>query len=214
MHIKLLSPLRIRFCCLLIALFLIGCTLILMVLGMIPPAKLVAPSVEQPVVAEHSNILIAGISQVVSDDENLYVLFGKYSIVGVYTHSGEYLYSIGVYNHTNGRTEIAAQDGYLYICDKVHNVYTFREGKLASFTDRVESLTLRQQLPFGSSDADYDTHTGSIWYAPDGERLQCVIERPGWLCIYQNDFLHVFLIFLFAVVGHLTFMPSLRKNTY
>lgn len=214
MNIKFPSAARIRFCCLLIALLLIGCTFILMLLGMIPPVKLMSPSVEQPVVAEHGKLLITSISQVVSDGEHLYVLFGSYSIVGVYTLDGEYLYTISVYNHANGRTEIAAQNGCLYICDKIHNVYAFRDGKLVGLTDRNESFPLRQQLPFGASDADYDTHTGSVWYAPDGERLHCVIERPGWLWIYQNDFLNVFLIFLFGVVGHLTFMPSLRKNTY
>lgn len=214
MNIRFPPAHRIRLFCLLLALFLIGCTLVLILLGMLPPPRLVAPAVERPIVAEHPDLLVTGISQAVSDGKNLYVLFGTYSIVGVYTLEGEYQYTISVYNHANGRTEIAAEDGVLYICDKIHNVYAFQDGALVEFTDRTESFPLRQQLPFGISDPDYDIRSGSVWYAPEGERVNCVIRRPGWLWVYQNDFLTVFLMFLFAAVGHLTFMPSLRKNTY
>ena len=179
------------------------------IFGMICPPSLVAYGEGNPVVTVRENdFLCTGISQVVSDDKNLYVLFGKYGVVQVYTLDGGYRYTISVYNHTNGRTEIAVMKNRLYIEDKISNLYVFENGSLVQYLDRTESYETRRSLPLGAWDQDYAVKAGSVWYAPDGELSQCVLQRPAWLGLYQNDATTLLSFLLVAMSGALLLLPK------
>lgn len=183
------------------------------VFGMICPSGLVAYAEGNPIVTvRESEFLCTGISQVVSDDENLYVLFGNYGVVQAYTLDGVYRYTISVYNHANGRTEIAVLKNRLYIEDKVSNLYVLEDGVLTEYFDRLESSEFRQRLPFGKWDSDYVIKSGSVWYAPNGVLSHCVIQRPAWLGLYQNDGITVLLLLLVALSGALLVFPN-RKSS-
>lgn len=199
----------ILICICIIALFLTN------ILSFICPAELIAKSIDDPtLIVRDNDLLCTGISQIVSDDENIYVLFGRYSVVQVYTLDGIYQFSISIYNHVNGRTEIAAYNNCLYLCDKINNVYIYEGKNLIDFVDRNESYTLRQQVPFGVSDSNYSVHSGSIWYAPGAVLQHKVIQRPSWLEIYQNDRITLAIFLLVILAGAFLVMPYPRaKNT-
>ena len=204
---------KFRFLALAVRWFLIVGLFVLNVFSMICPPSLVSYGEGTPVVTVRENdFLCTGISQVLSDDENLYVLFGEYGVVQVYTLDGAYRYTISVYNHTNGRTEIAVLKNRLYIEDKKSNLYVFENGSLVQYLDRSESYDTRRFLPFGAWDQDYMVKAGSVWYAPDGVESHCVVQRPVWLGLYQNGRITMLLFLLVALSGGLLMIPNRKKG--
>ena len=204
---------KFRFLALAVLWFLIVGLFALNVFGMICPPSLVAYGEGTPVVTvRETDFLCTGISQVLSDDENLYVLFGEYGVVQVYTLDGAYRYTISVYNHANGRTEIAVLKNRLYIEDKKSNLYVLDGGVLTEYQDSSESYEFRQRLPFGKWDSDYIVKSGSVWYAPGGVPSHCVVQRPVWLGLYQNDGITMLLFLLVALSGGLLMIPNRKKG--
>ena len=204
---------KFRLFALLVLLLLIGALFVVNICGMICPPTLMAGTEGIPVIAvRDSDFLCTGISQIVSDDSNLYVLYGRYGVVQVYSLDGVYRYTISVCDHANGRTEIAVLRNRLYICDKVSNLYIFEDGALSEYLDRTESYETRRNLPLGAWDSDYAVKEGSVWYAPGGVPYQCVVQRPGWLGLYQNDGITVLLLLLVAMSGALFVFPN-RKSS-
>ena len=204
---------KFRFLALAVLWFLIVGLFALNVFSMICPPSLVAYGEGTPVVTVRENdFLCTGISQVLPDDENLYVLFGEYGVVQVYTLDGTYRYTISVYNHANGRTEIAVLKNRLYIEDKKSNLYVFENGSLVQYLDRSESYETRRFLPFGAWDQDYMVRAGSVWYAPDGVESHCVVQRPVWLGLYQNGRITMLLFLLVSLSGGLLMIPNRKKG--
>ena len=204
---------KFRFLALAVLCFLIVGLFVLNVFSMICPPSLVAYGEGTPVVTVRENdFLCTGISQVLSDDENLYVLFGEYGVVQVYTLDGAYRYTISVYNHANGRTEIAVLKNRLYIEDKKSNLYVFENGSLVQYLDRTESYETRRSLPLGAWDQDYMVRAGSVWYAPDGVESHCVVQRPVWLGLYQNGRITTLLFLLVSLSGGLLMIPNRKKE--
>ena len=200
---------KFRLLILAVLLILIVGLLVLNVFSMICPPTLVAYGEGSPIdTVREDDFLCTGISQVVSDDENLYVLFGQYGVVQVYTLDGAYRYTISVYNHANGRTEIAVLKNRLYIEDKISNLYVFENGSLVQYLDRTESYETRRSLPFGAWDPDYAVKAGSVWYAPEGVPTRCVMERPAWLGLYQNDGITLLSFLLVAMSGAVLLLPK------
>lgn len=194
---------------------LAGCVFLLDIVGLLCPTELIAPSTDSPkVLVRDNDFLCTGISQIVSDENNIYILYGTYSVVQVYGHDGEYQYSVSVYNHVNGRTEIAAQDNCLYICDKLNNVYVFSEGELKTYIDRNTSSSVRGQIDFGRTDQNYTVHNSSVWYTPEGERLHCVVHRPFWLSVYQNNLLSDLLFILIVIAGIVLYTPHFPRRQH
>ncbi len=202
---------KFRLFSLLVLLLLIGVLVVMNICGMICPPSLMAGTEGVPVITvRDSDFLGTGVSQVVSDDGNLYVLFGKYGVVQVYSLDGAYRYTISVCDYANGRTEIAVLRNRLYICDKVSNLYIFEDDVLTGYLDRTESYETRRNLPLGAWDSDYIVKAGSVWYAPNGVTSHCVVQRPAWLGLYQNDGITMLMFLLVAVSGGLLLIPKRR----
>lgn len=200
---------KFRFFTLLVLLLLIGALFVVNICGMICPPSLMAGTEGIPVITvRDSDFLCTGISQIVSDDSNLYVLYGQYGVVQVYSLDGAYRYTISICDHANGRTEIAVLRNRLYICDKVSNLYIFEDGVLTEYLDRTESYEARRNLPLGAWDSDYAVKAGSVWYAPGGVPSHCVVQRPAWLGLYQNDGITMLMFLLVALSGALLMFPK------
>lgn len=197
---------------LLVILVLVGCSFVVSILGSIRPYELNVTTVAEPTVIIRSNdFLCTGVTQIVSDEKCVYVLFGNYSVIQAYTRTGDYLYSISVYNYLNGRTEIATKDNLLYICDKIHNIYVFDQKELVQFIDSDNSSSIRRKVLFGVSDKDYLVKRGSIWFAPTDQPPIQIIKRPYWLMLYQDGYLDLFRFACVVVVGIILFWPH-RNN--
>lgn len=202
---------KFRLFTLLVLLLLIGVLVVMNICGMICPPSLMAGTEGVPVITvRDSDFLCTGISQILSDDSNLYVLYGQYGVVQVYSLNGAYRYTISVCDYANGRTEIAVLRNRLYICDKVSNLYIFEDGVLTEYLDRTESYETRRTLLLGAWDPDYAVKAGSVWYAPGGVPSRCVVQRPGWLGLYQNDGITMLMFLLVAVSGGLLLIPKRR----
>ena len=202
---------KFRLFTLLVLLLLIGVLVVMNICGMICPPSLMAGTEGVPVITvRDSDFLCTGISQIVYDDSDLYVLYGQYGVVQVYSLDGAYRYTISVCDHANGRTEIAVLGNRLYICDKVSNLYIFEDGVLTEYLDRKESYEARRNLPLGAWDPDYAVKAGSVWYAPEGVPSHCVVQRPEWLGLYQNDGITMLIFLLVAVSGGLLMIPKRR----
>lgn len=202
---------RAKVAVVLILLALIGLIFLLNIIGNICPPELIAPTEGTPLIlVRNSDLLLTSISQIVTDNNNIYILYGTYSVVQVYGKDGSYQYSLSVFNHTNGRTEIAVSNNRLYICDKISNVYVFENGTFMDFLDRSESANLRKKLPFGASNTAYDVRSGSVWYTPDHKEAYCLIQRPTWLNLYQHD-LNLRIFFLIIMIQVILVIPS-RKT--
>ena len=184
---------------------LIGCSFVLDALGSIRPAELAAHAEGVPTVVRRENDLICtGISQVVADEDQIYVLFGTYGVVQAYTTEGEYLYSVSVYNHSNGRTQIAAKDGCLYIRDKRHNIYQFSDGEFLGYSE-----TTGKSLQYGVSDPGYTLKGSDLWRVSDDT---CLLDRPGWLVIYQGSVNWLAKFLLMIAIGAILSFPIPKKK--
>lgn len=89
---------KIKFTVLVVVIIIIGAVFLLKLLGIICPIDLIASSVDKPVIiVRDSDLLCTGISQIISDDNHIYVLYGRHSVVQVYTLDGNYLYSVSLH---------------------------------------------------------------------------------------------------------------------
>ena len=168
-----------------------------------------ADTVGTPLVSDQEAAVVnASVTQVLETEDTLYMVYGHKSIVEAYSLDGAYLYTISVYNHINGRTEIAYSKSkdVLYISDKRRNMYTFSGKAYLAFIDESRSWDLYTKLYFGRSTPNYSMKAGSVWYT-DGESSRCVLERPLWQAIYQNDILDLMLLFLLILMGAVLRFP-------
>jgi hypothetical protein len=205
---------KIRLLMLVICFVLMCTTVVLNVLGLILPLELVGASEEKPiVVVRKTDIICAGVQQMISDDESIYLLFGQYGVVQAYSYDGRYKYSISVYDHLNGRTKIASDGEILYVCDKVGNIYSFSDGVFIKFTDRHESESIKKKIRFGVSDPNLFLRSGSVWHVAEDGAEKCVVPRAAWLVIYQNDALTALLFLLIVLSGMILHMPRILKQT-
>ena len=199
---------------LIIMIHLIGIFFVVELIGNICPASLMSNAPGKPLIITRKNdLLFTGISQIVSDENRIYVLFGTYSVVQVYTHEGEYLFTISVYNHVNGRTELATYDNQLYIRDKVGNVYVFNDNRFVGYVPREEAEEYSARLPYGTSDTAYNVRRGSICKTEECGTSVVVIQRPFILSIYQNNALFIIRFLLFVIIGFILSLPILHKRT-
>jgi len=197
---------RLIFLCLI----LIGCSFILDAVALIRPAGLAARAEGSPIVVKRKNdLLCTGISQIVADEDRIYILFGHYRVVQAYTTEGQYLYSVSVYNHSNGRTRIAAKDGCLYIQDKHENIYVFSDGEFLEYIDNPASDALGNKLKFGTSSSEYTLKRSSVWRVADDT---CVLPRPDWLVIYQGNLNWLVKALLMITVGFILYFPVPKKK--
>lgn len=182
---------------------------VLKIIGMICPFELVAYSEDTPIsIVRNNDLLCTGISQIVSDDNDIYILYGTYGVVQAYDKDGTYKYTVSIYNHTNGRTKIATNNNALYICDKINNIYIFENGEITQYIDRHESYSTRNRLSFGEWDPAYSVRAGSVWNTNNSGVSQCVIKRPIWLTIYQNDLITMLMLLLVALCGAILLFPK------
>lgn len=146
------------------------------------------------------DFLYSGIKQIASDNDRIYVLFGSRCIVNAYSKSGEYQYSIAVYDHKNGRVKIAAVEDKLYIQDKVGNIYLFAGEDFLEFVPKEDSAAITDSVVFNASTKDYAIRWGSIWDISHEGYDTCVIQRPFWLALHQNGLGTLIMIGLLAVI--------------
>lgn len=202
---------KVKITLILLCAFLIGCSFLFDTISMIRPAELSAHAEGTPtIVTRKHELLCTGISQIVADEDHIYVLFGTYGVVQAYTPEGDYQYSVSVYNHSNGRTNIMAKDGCLYIRDKHHNVYIISDGKFLEFIDNHDANTIKNSRKFGVSDSDYILKGSSVWRVSDDA---CVVKRPDWLVIYQSNLSWLVKFFLMITVGFILYFPIQKKKT-
>lgn len=195
----------------LLCIVLLAASFALDIIGEIRPIELAVRSEGSPILIKRENdFLSTGISQIVSDGNQLYVLFGTYGVVQVYSAEGAYQYSISVYRHMNGMIEIAEKDGCLYIRDKLDNIYVFSNGEFLEYIEWVDSTDITKSMQFGVSDPQYTIKGSSIWRTADD---LCVLNRPGWLAIYQGSTNWLIKVLLIILCASILLLPTKKKKT-
>jgi hypothetical protein len=204
---------KIRLFVLIFCYVLICSIFILNVTGLILPLELAGASEGKPkVLIRKTDLIFSDIRQIISDDDSIYLLFGQYGVVQAYSYDGRYKYSISVYDHLNGRTEIASDGELLYISDKVGNIYSFSDGIFFEFFNQQESKGLKKQLQFGVSDRNWVLKHGSVWHISGDGIEKCVVPRPVWLTVYQNDALTMVLFPLVIISVMISRIPTILKQ--
>lgn len=180
------------------------------ILAAVPPGELAAPAVGKPVTQTLTEPLHSPITQIVADEECLYVLYNSVHVVQVFTNEGEPLYSVGFFGHPNGRSDIAVRDGRLWICDRQHNVYEVQNGAFLNFYPKESAEELRRTLPFGRSDSGYELRNGDVWLVTEGEE-RCILDRSGWAGFLQDSDGWLLLVGIVIVIGFL--IPRIGTST-
>lgn len=182
--------------------FIIIATFLLDKVGENKPTELRVASVGVPAIVKRgTDFLCTGVRQVVNDKQNLYVLYGNYGVVQAYDLNGNYLYTISLYNHQNGRFQIAAQNGFLYISDKLDNLYIFKAGEFQTFQERDLAKELRKSIDFNNNSTSYIVKSSSIWKVDSQNKENCIISRPFFLVLLQNQLGFFIRIGLIIVIG-------------
>jgi len=204
---------KIRLALVFICMLLLGITFLLDIVGGIVPAGLIAGAVGFPVVSnDYPEYHCTDITQIITDENYLYVASGHKSIVQVFTLDGTYVRTISVYNYNNGRMELALKDDVLYIRDKHHNLYLFSDGELLEYLDRSAPAQISLTVPFGAYDSSYFVRNGSVWKHMEERGSVCIVEVPPVFGFYQNATSWKIKFALMLIIGYTLYLfPTKRK---
>lgn len=208
-----MSKVRVRLAVLFFLSIIVLGVFILKIAGGLSQKVVTANTVGTPLVLDQENHLInSSITQVLETKDAIFLVYGYKSIVQVYSLEGTYLYTLSVYNYLNGRTELAFSESVdvLYISDKRHNMYAFSGEDFLEYVDGSGSWDIYTKLNFGRSSPNYTIRSGSVWYS-DGEVSRCVVQRPIWQSLFQNNALDLLLLFLLIVMGIVLRFPYPAK---
>lgn len=208
-----MSKVRVRLAVLFFLSIIVLGVFILKIAGGLRQKVVTANTVGTPLVLDQENHLInSSITQVLETKDAIFLVYGYKSIVQVYSLEGTYLYTLSVYNYLNGRTELAFSESVdvLYISDKRHNMYAFSGEDFLEYVDGSGSWDIYTKLNFGRSSPNYTIRSGSVWYS-DGEVSRCVVQRPIWQSLFQNNALDLLLLFLLIVMGIVLRFPYPAK---
>ena len=157
------------------------------------------------------------ISDIVSCDGYLYVMFESKNVLAVYSLNGEYLHSYSFNMSKNGRSKLQTSDTFMYLESREHNLYAFKEGMFSHYLDSntEEYLQIQEEIFKGSNtnqltkSVEYRLHGASV-LREDEHGSEVVIFRPAWLAIYQGSIqwvIHMFCILYFIIL-------KFSKHTY
>ena len=157
---------------------------------------------------DYSVLPYSSIDQIVSDDHYVYILYGEHDgNVQVFTSDGKYQYSAYFYTHLNGTFRIAAQNGKLYVRDERKNVYILKDGELQLFVKADDAAGLLSSVNFAKHSDCYRVRFGSV-YRYEGQQHVCIIKRPLYAMLYQNNFLFILSL---CVVGGLGIVRARKE---
>jgi len=204
---------KIRLALVFICMLLLGITFLLDIVGVIVPAGLIAGAVGFPVVSnDYPEYHCTDITQIITDENYLYVASGHKSIVQVFTLDGTYVRTISVYNYNNGRMELALKDNILLIRDKHHNLYLFSDGELLEYLDRSAPAQISLTVPFGAYDSSYFVRNGSVWKHMEERGSVCIVEAPSVFGFYQDAMSWKIKMFLIMTIGFVLYLPGLKPT--
>lgn len=150
---------------------------------------------------QYSDISSSSIDQIVSDNRFLYILYGEHDgNVQVFDLNGNYQYSAYFYTHLNGSFKIAAHNDMLYVRDKRRNVYCIKDGECVEFLAEADAHYYLNLLDFNAHSNNYQVRLGSVWKLSESGDT-CIIQRPWYSLLYQNNLLFLLSIALVAVMG-------------
>ena len=207
-----MTKVNLKLIVLLILMFLVLSIFIIKIVGGLSWKERTASTVGTPLVLKQENDIVnSSITQVLESKDIIFLVYGYKSIVQAYSLEGTYLYTLSVYNYLNGRAEIAFNKDSLYISDKRHNMYVFLGEECVEFIDKSHSWDLYSKLNFGRSSPNYSIEAGSVW-CQDGENYRCIVKRPIWEVLFQNNNLDLLLFFLLILTGMVLRFPYLIKK--
>lgn len=204
---------KIRLTIILVCTLLLELTFAADMLGNIVPPDLMSRAVGFPVVSrDHDNYRCTDITQMIADEAYLYVMSGHKSILQVYTLEGTYVCTISVYNHNNGRAEIALKDDILLIKDKRHNLYLFSDGEFLEYIDQDDPAAIRWAVPFGAYDSSYFVKNGSIRKHTGKDESVCIVGAPSVLGFYHNATSWKIKMALALIIGYALYLPGVKPK--
>ena len=168
-------------------------------IGSLIPRYLKKVEIGKPLITEEEKIIRSAITQIVSDEGSIYILYGRYGVVQEFDINGTYKCAYAVYCHPNGRISIAINNGKLFVRDKVDNIYVFSEGILLDFVSSDQAGPIINTVDFGEYSDAFEVRFGSICYRTVDHDPYCVISRPAWLMVYQENIL-VYAQFLMVLL--------------
>ena len=173
-------------------------------IGSLIPSYLKKAEIGSPLVTEDERIIRSEITQIVSDESSVFVLYGRYGAVQEFDINGTYKRTYAVYCHPNGRIRVATNNGKLLVRDKVDNIYVFSEGVLLDFVSSDQADPIINTIDFNEFSDAFEVRFGSIYYRTVDHNPHCVIGRPAWLMVYQKNILvyaQFLLILLLCIIN-------------
>ena len=181
-------------------------------MGRICPKELRVKEIGKPIITHEAvrhNYL--GINQIVSTQDEIYIMYSNYGVISVYKNTGTYMYSISVYSHKNGRVRISVFDDLLYVQDKAGNIYRFQGDTLLDFLPRDQAKNLVKNINFDAESKEYFLKGASIHRQTGDSTSECVISRPFWLIFTQAQVAQP-LLFVCALTCFVIFKLLERKS--
>ena len=168
-------------------------------IGSLIPSYLKNAEIGRPLVTEEEKTIRSEITQIVSDEGSIYVLYGRYGVVQEFDINGTYKRAYAVCCHPNGRIRIAINNGMLFVRDKVDNIYVFSEGIFLEFVSSDQADPIINAVDFEEISDAFEVRFGSICYRTADHEPYCLINRPAWLMVYQENIL-VYAEFLLVLL--------------
>ena len=210
-----MSGFKVKIAVILLLMIITAGVFTLNIVGLLLGPEYRADEVGSPLVVYEEFGSTSELTQLYSYDKMLYLVYGNDSVIQVYSTEGVFQYGIIVYDHSNGRTEIAVIGDKLYILDKVSNIYIFSNHEFTDYLTRAEAKDLRSNIRFGINSLNYSVKAGSVWYSDGEAEPRCVIKKSGIQALFQSSRLHLILFTLLildgAVIGFLG-QKKVQKN--
>ena len=173
-------------------------------IGRFCPPELKGATFENPIVT-HGDIKhnYLGIQQILSNEDQIYILHQSKCIISVFETNGHYKYTVAVYDHQNGRAEIAIRNNQFYIKDKADNIYIFENDSLKDFVSANAADSLIKNIDFSAESKDFFLRGASIYKKLTSDEALLVVERPAFLVLMQHGVMQpirIALILLGVVV--------------
>lgn len=176
------------------------------------PRELLPSRPDKPcVIRQESYCMPKIVTQVLHDDNNIYLMYGNIGVVQVFDLNGSYEYSIGIYKPRKHSSWLAIQDGYLYIQVNAGNLYAFQNGELQYYLSWDEAKELSESIDFADNSEIYDVRFNSIWRLEGVDSFPIVI-RPFWMGFFQISQKLALVLWTAAVISFVSLFVIRKVN--
>ena len=171
-----------------------------------------------PYAVESKNSYFTRMTDLAVQGDCLYVLYGHYDLMEVYSLEGNYLCAYAIRSAKGGLPFLSCDDDTVWLEAKDGRVYQFRDGSFEKKTvfspdtprDTVKNAENKRTAPDGTV---YQIRGASVVRINDDGTRDPVIKRPLYY-IFADERLLIIMFFVLALIPPVIMLPRIIKYSF